>query len=118
MGNSGKSASTNSNKETEIEWNIERFISREHYNTKMLKLKQRIAKTILEHKKEKGKIIKEYRNALHNTANYIITNQQKVKELKILYKPRPEGIYLGTPEQILSLKRGKPSKGDKVKVQV
>ncbi len=98
LGNSGKLASANSNKVTKIEQNIERFISREHYNTKILKLKQRITKIILEYKKEKGKIIEEHKNALYNAANCIIANQQKIKELKILYKPRPEEIYLGTPK--------------------
>ena len=58
--------------------------------------------------------MEEYKNALRNTADHIITNQQKIKELEMLYKPRPEGIYLGTPKQILSPKRGEPSKGDKV----
>ena len=74
MENSGKLASANSNKKTETEWNIERFISREYYNTKILKLKQRITKIILKYKKEKGKIIEEHKNALRNAANRIIAN--------------------------------------------
>jgi len=64
----------NSDKVTETEWNIERFISREYYNTKILKLKQRITKIILKYKKEKGKIIEEHKNALRNAANRIIAN--------------------------------------------
>ena len=96
--NSGKLASINSDKVTKIEQNIERFISREYYDTKILELKQGIAKVILKYKKEKGKIIEEYKNALCNAANRIITNQQKIKELEILYKPRPEEIYLRTPK--------------------
>ena len=42
--------------------------------------------------------MEEYKNALRNAANRIITNQQKIKELKILCKLRSEGIYLGTPK--------------------
>ena len=74
MGNSGKLVSVNNDKVTEIEWNIERFIFREHYNAKIFKLEQRIAKTILEHEKEKGKIMEEYKNALRNAADCIIAN--------------------------------------------
>ena len=98
LGNSSKLASVNSNKVTKIEQNTERFISREYYDTKILELKQGITKAILEYKKEKGKIMEEYKNALRNAADRIIANQQKIKELKMLYKPRPEGIYLGTPK--------------------
>ena len=98
LGNSSKLASANSNKVTEMEQNIERFISREHYDAKILELEQGITKVILEYKKEKGKIIEEYKNALYNAANRIIANQQKIKELKMLYKLRLEGIYLGTPK--------------------
>ena len=96
--NSGKLASTNNDKATEIKQNIEKFIFREYYDAKILKLKQGITKVILKYKKEKGKIIKEYKNTLYNITNCIIANQQKIKKLKILYKPRPKGIYLGTPK--------------------
>ena len=75
LGNSGKLASMNSDKVTKTEQNIKRFISREYHDVKILELKQGIAKAILKHEKEKGKIIKEYENALRNDVDYIIANQ-------------------------------------------
>ena len=104
LGNSSKSASANSDKVTKTEQNTERFISKKHHDAEILELKQGIAKAILKHKKEKGKIIEEHENALYNAADHIITNQQKIEELEMLCKPKPEGIYLGTPKQILSPK--------------
>ena len=72
LGNSGELTNININKVIKIKWNTERFIFKEYYNIKILKLEQRIAKVILKYKK-KSKRIKEYKNALCNVVNYIIT---------------------------------------------